>query len=147
MCPSNCLKSRKLTPILTKFVLKYLLRAYSSLICRHCHAHAVPISCHKLSGDAYSHWHKILRFVEMFSEINLAKITPFEGHKSWSTWHEISDIFGEYFLGWPFAIAFHCAINSCLAWAETHPWIPWITWALWNNMCSGFGLRYRDTSK
>ena len=82
MRPTISLKSRKLTPILTKFVIKYLLRAYPSLICRHRHAHAVTISCHKLSGDAYSRWHEILRFLEMFSEINLVKITPFKGHKS-----------------------------------------------------------------
>ena len=59
MLPTISLKSRKLMPILTKFILKYLLREYLSLIYRHCHAHAVPIGCHKLSGDAYSHWHKI----------------------------------------------------------------------------------------
>ena len=98
MRPAINLKSRKLTPILTKFVKKYLPRAYPRQICRYCHAQAVLISCHKLSCDAYSHWHSILRFLEMCSERNLAKITPSEGHKSWNTWHEISDISGKYAL-------------------------------------------------
>ena len=98
MRPTISLKSRKLAPILTKCVIKYLLRAFSSLICRYYHAQVVPKSCHKLSCDAYSHWHNISIYLDVFCEINFAKITHFEVHKSCNTLHEILDLFLQRFL-------------------------------------------------
>ena len=99
MRPTISLQTRKLASILTKFVIKYLLRAFPSPICRYCNAQLIPKSCHKLSGDAYSHWHNISRYLEVFFEINFAKITPFEVHKSCSTLHELSDLFCKDFYG------------------------------------------------
>ena len=92
------LQTRKLPSILTKFVIKYLLRAFPSPICRYCNAQVIPKNCHKLSGDAYSHWHNISRYLEVLCEINFAKITPFEFHKSCSTFHKLSDLFLQRFL-------------------------------------------------
>ena len=97
--PTISLKSRKLAPILTKFVITYLLRAFSSLICRYYHAQVVPKSCHKLSCDSYSHWHNISIYLDVFCEINFAKITHFEVHKSCNTLHEILDLFCKDFDG------------------------------------------------